>query len=71
MVRKLDTRIAQAQGNGDLGYLNAEYRRRRLEARERGSSFMSYRAAKARMRRAIVEVAAGRAPAIVARVFER
>ena len=70
LVAKLNSRLRTAQRNGDVGFFNREYRRRRIEARERGEGFMSYTAAKARLRRALVEVAAGKAPALVARVFD-
>jgi hypothetical protein len=41
-----------------------------LQAQAEGRPFMPYRAAQARLRKAIVAVAAGDRPAIVARVFE-
>jgi hypothetical protein len=41
-----------------------------LAARDAGESFMPYRAAELRLRKALVGVAAGDAPVLVARVFE-
>ena len=41
---------------------NREYRRRRLAARAVGESFMPYRAAELRLKKALVGVAAGKAP---------
>jgi hypothetical protein len=57
---------------GVLHQLNQEYRRRRLEAQRRGERFMGYAQATARLRRAMMKVAAiGTAPvAIVGEVFE-
>ena len=52
-----------------MKFLNAEYRRRRLAAREVGETFMPYRAAELRLRKALVGVAAGDRPGLVARVF--
>jgi hypothetical protein len=43
----------------NLSFLNSEYCRRRLEARAAGLSFPPYRAMQSRLRRALVEVAAG------------
>ena len=55
-----------------LHVFNVEYKRRRLEATEQGTGFISYRQASAGLRRALIEIAAtGIAPAaIVARAFE-
>jgi hypothetical protein len=58
LVRKLD-RLLQAQQAGALGYVNREYRTRRLQAQAEGRSFIPYRAAQARLRKALVGVAAG------------
>jgi hypothetical protein len=69
-VQRLDARVAGAQRNGDLSFFNSEYRRRRQEAFVQGRSFMPYGAAKARLKNALVGVAAGDRPALVARVFE-
>ena len=68
-LARLDARLAQAKDNGAMKFLNAEYRRRRLAAREVGETFMPYRAAELRLRKALVGVAAGDRPGLVARVF--
>ena len=60
-------RRARAQRNGNVGFFKLEYKRRRREAQ---ADFMSYRAAQARLRNALVGVAAGDTSAIVRRVFE-
>jgi hypothetical protein len=64
--------MAWAQRSGVLSEFNREYRRRRLEAEGRGERFMGYTQAKARLRRAIIKVAAtGVAPlGIVGEVFK-
>jgi hypothetical protein len=63
--------FAAAKVDGPMKAFNAEYRRRRLAAREAGESFVSYRAAEQRLRKAIIGIAAGKTPpSIVARVFE-
>jgi hypothetical protein len=65
---ELDARLAQAQRAGDLGFLNREYARRRKETQAEGP-FMSYSAAQARLRKALVGVAAGDQPGLMTRVF--
>jgi hypothetical protein len=72
IVNRLDARVIKAQQVGDLGVLNKEYRRRRLQAQAAGEPFLSYRVAVRRLRQAIADTAAGKAPGIgiVARVFE-
>jgi hypothetical protein len=72
IVARLDARVAQAQQAGDLGVLNKEYRRRRLQAQAAGEPFLPYRVAVRRLRQALAEVAAGKAPGpgIVKRIFE-
>jgi hypothetical protein len=69
LVAKLDARIAQAQRAGDVGFFNREYKRRRQQAQAEGRPFMPYRAAKARLRKALVGVAAGDRPGLITRVF--
>jgi hypothetical protein len=69
LVDRLDARVAMAQRAGALGFLNREFRQRRLQAQAEGRGFMSYGAAQALLRKALVGVAAGDAPAIIARVF--
>ena len=70
LVRKLDARLLQAQQAGALGYVNREYRTRRLQAQAEGRPFMPYRAAQVRLRKALVGVAAGDPAPIMTRVFE-
>jgi hypothetical protein len=60
---------SQAHRAGDLGFLNREFRQRRLQAQAEGRPFPPYSAARARLQRALVAVAAGDRPGIVARVF--
>jgi hypothetical protein len=69
-IERLDGKLAAAKSDGSMKFLNREYRRRRIEANERGESFMPYRAAEQRLRKALTDVAAGKAaPGIIARVF--
>jgi hypothetical protein len=68
-VRRLDARMASAQRAGALAHFNAEYKRRRQQAQAAGRSFMPYKAAQARLRKALVGVAAGDRPGIIVRVF--
>jgi hypothetical protein len=71
IVARLDARVTQAQQSGDLGLLNKEYRRRRLQAQAAGEPFLPYRVAVRRLRKVLTEVAAGKAaPGIIARVFD-
>jgi hypothetical protein len=67
--RMCSSRLAQAQRTGDLSFINKEFRRRRLEAQAAGQPFMRYSTVQGRLRKAIVSVAAGGAPAIIQRVF--
>ena len=60
-------RIARSAGN--LGFFNREFRRRQ-QAQAEGRPFMPYAAVQSRLRRALVAVAAGDRPQIIARVFE-
>jgi hypothetical protein len=69
-VARLDAQMAKAQRAGLMKYLNIEYKQRRQDARAQGRVFMPYRTVQARLRKAIVEVAAGDAPAIMRRVFD-
>jgi hypothetical protein len=52
-----------------LPFFNREFRHRRLQAQAKGRPFMPYRAAQARLRRALVGVAAGDRPGLITRVF--
>ena len=69
-MAKLNQQLHNAQRNGNLTFVNQEYRARRLAARERGEPFPPYRAVEARLRKAIVGVAAGEAPALARRAFD-
>ena len=70
-IERLGTRLTAAKSDGAMKFINREYRRRRIEANERGESFMPYRAAEQRLRRALTDAAAGKAaPGIIARVFD-
>jgi hypothetical protein len=53
--------VAEAQRAGLMRYLNIEYKQRRQEALARGRVFMPYSAARSRLKKAVVEVAAGKA----------
>ena len=57
-VAKISTRLEQAQRSGVLHAFNAEYKRGRLDAAERGSAFMSYQHARMRLQRALTRIAA-------------
>ena len=62
-------RIDRAQRAGNPAFFNREFRHRRLRAQAEGRPFMPYRAAQARLRRALVAVAAGDRPGLITRVF--
>jgi hypothetical protein len=78
-VAKIEAGMAWAQRSGVLQEFNQESRSRRLEAQRRGERFMGYRprrrsgraaaTAHARLRKALVEVAAGNAAPIMTCVF--
>jgi hypothetical protein len=51
---KLNQYLDSLQGSGALREFTRMYKRRRIEAKERGEGFMSYRAAELRLRRALV-----------------
>jgi hypothetical protein len=70
-LARIESAMAWAQRNGVLSEFNREYRRRRLESQRRGERFMGYGQATARLRRAMIKVAAtGAVPvAIVHEVF--
>jgi len=66
-ARRQDHERAAATSNR---FINREYKRRWQEAQAAGRPFMPYAAAaKARLRKALVGVAAGDQPALVTRVF--
>jgi hypothetical protein len=58
-AKKIEAGMAWAQRTGVLHQVNSEYRRRRLQAEVRGERFMLYAEVQLRLRKAIVEVAAG------------
>jgi hypothetical protein len=67
-LAKIEAGMAWAQRSGVLHEFNQEYRRRRLEAQARGEPFMTYGAARARLRRAMMKVAAtGSVPVTIVR----
>jgi hypothetical protein len=70
ITSRLDARMRAAQASGGLREFNvrySQYRRARLDA---GTPAMGYSAARSRLRKALTEVAAGKAaPGIIARVF--
>ena len=67
---RIDAALSKAQRGGNLKFFNSEYRARRQAAAAAGRSFMSYRAAQGRLRKAITGVAAGGPTRdLVARVF--
>jgi hypothetical protein len=70
---RIDNALSEAQACGDLQFFNREYKRRRAEAAAAGKGFMSYGQARARLQRAIAEIAAkggnGVTPELVASVF--
>jgi hypothetical protein len=71
-VRKIDAGIEWARRTGALRQINAEYKRRRLEAQREGEVFMDYREVTRRLQCAMADAAAG-APVprdLVARVFD-
>ena len=70
-VAKIDAGMAWAQRSGVLHEFNQEYRRRRLEAQGRGARFRGYAQATVRLRRVLVETAAGNSTApLMPRVFQ-
>jgi len=68
-VERLDERPAKAKGDGLITFFNSQYRQQRLAARAEGHGFMSYRTAELRLRKALVDVAAGDSAPIIKRVF--
>jgi hypothetical protein len=59
-VGRIDAALAAAQRGGTMRFFNSEYRRRRTAARARGRGFMSYAAARTRLRQAVAGVIAAR-----------
>jgi hypothetical protein len=60
LVAKLDARVRTVQEAGDLSVFNKAYRRYRLDPTAAGRAPMSYTVARARLRKALVEAAAGK-----------
>jgi hypothetical protein len=54
LVSKLDARLKTAQQSDAMKTFNTEYRARRLATREADQGFMSYGAARARLRKALI-----------------
>jgi hypothetical protein len=72
LVSKLDARMAQAQHDGDLSAFNRSYRQYRLSRTAAGQPVMTYVTARSRLRQALAEVAAGKAPpGIINRIFSQ
>jgi hypothetical protein len=71
-VARIESALRQAQANGGLSFFNAEYKRRRLEARAQGRRFMRYDEAMARLRKVLAGAATngGVTKAIVEQVFQ-
>jgi hypothetical protein len=71
LVSKLNARMHVAQAGGELQIFNQSYRRCRLARTAAGQPTMSFTVARSRLRQALADTAAGKAPGgIVARVFE-
>jgi hypothetical protein len=56
MAERLDAFMDALKGNGTLREFTRAYKRRRIAAAERGEGFMSYGAALARLRRAMIPI---------------
>ena len=70
IVAKLDEGMQTPQAGGDLSAFNKAYKRYRLDLTAAGRAPMTYTVARARLRQALTEAAAGKAaPGIIARVF--
>jgi hypothetical protein len=70
LVARLDARLKSAQQSGALRQFNVAYGRYRRARLDAGEPAMGYSAARARLRKAMVEAAAGKAsPGFVRRVF--
>jgi hypothetical protein len=57
-IAKISARLDQAQRSGVLHAFNEEYRRRRLQASEKGKYFKSYPQARCRLQQILTGVAA-------------
>jgi hypothetical protein len=69
----LDKAIAEAIDGGTLKAFNAEYRKRRLQAKQSGKPFMNYQTAQAKLRKLIADSIAdgGTIPQSFTEVFDR
>jgi hypothetical protein len=71
-AERIEQHIAALRKSGGLTQFNAEFKRRRSEARAAGHGFMSYSTATARLRSAMVERLVGRdAVGPVGQLFEK
>jgi hypothetical protein len=71
LVDKLNARLRSAQQTGALRAFNVEYREKRLAAFREGKNFMSYSAARSRLKKALVESAASKAsPGFIRKIFD-
>jgi hypothetical protein len=73
-IERLGRRLDQAQASGSMAFFNSEFKRRRLTTAGAGDGFMSYKVAKQRLERMLVEKAAapgeGDPAALIKRVFD-
>jgi hypothetical protein len=72
LVARLDAKVAQAQGEGELKAFNRAFREHRLARFKLGKPSMNYATARSRLRAELAAVASGKSPpsGIIARVFE-
>ena len=72
-IAKIDEEIAKAVDSGTLKAFNAEYRKRRLQAKQNGQPFMNYQTAQAKLRKLIADSIAdgGTIPQSFTEVFDR
>ncbi|MFY9954145.1 hypothetical protein [Bradyrhizobium sp.] len=72
---KLDQYMASLRGTGVLREFNKAFKRRRMAAMLRGEGFMNYKAAEARLRRALVPLLQGGATvapqSLFAQIFDQ
>jgi len=68
-ARRSRARLAQAQPDGALRFVNIEYAKRRQAAVASGKRFLRYSAVQARLRNGVAEIAAGKDSNIIAQVF--
>jgi hypothetical protein len=68
-VERLDSFIESLRVSGGMRAFTKEYKRRRLAARERGESFLTFKVAEQRLRKALVPLLTGGKPVVGAKVF--